>query len=79
MLILRRLSGESIVLTIPPSDEPRRAIVRVGTRRGQRIAIGIDAPADILALRAELEHDGDGGGDDGGDGDPAPEPMGAAA
>jgi len=51
MLVLTRREGESIVLSIPGSDEI--IAVRV-VRTGTQVKLGIDAPQEVEILREEL-------------------------
>ena len=51
MLNLTRRPGESILISIPSSDE--QIEVRV-MRAGAQVSLGIDAPKDVVILREEL-------------------------
>lgn len=57
MLALGRREGESIIVNVPPSKEPRQ--IRVTLVRHARFAwsqsrIGIEAPAEMNIVREEL-------------------------
>jgi carbon storage regulator len=54
MLILTRREGESIILSIPGSDQ--QIEVRV-METGSQVKLGIDAPREVVVLRKELSDD----------------------
>lgn len=55
MLILTRREGESIILSIPGSDQ--QIEVRV-METGSQVKLGIDAPREVVVLRKELSDAG---------------------
>ena len=56
MLVLTRKSGEKLIVTIPPSAEPREVeITLFETRSGGRARLGIEADRDIGVHRANPE------------------------
>lgn len=58
MLILGRRVGESIVLTVPPSDQPTRIVLTVASIKEKGMRLGIEAPRVVDVLRSELEKRG---------------------
>jgi carbon storage regulator len=54
MLILTRREGESIIISIPGSDQ--QIEVRV-METGSQVKLGIDAPREVVVLRKELSDD----------------------
>ena len=58
MLILTRRQGESVLISIPDSDE--QIEVRV-MQSGTQVSLGIAAPKNIVILREELLMEPDGG------------------
>ena len=51
MLILTRREGQSIVISLPGTDDTLE--VRV-MKAGVQVSLGIDAPREVEVLRAEL-------------------------
>jgi carbon storage regulator CsrA len=51
MLILKRREGESIVISLPGSEDSIE--VRV-MKAGAQVSLGIDAPREVKVLREEL-------------------------
>ncbi len=54
MLVISRLDGEEIILTIPtPEGEKQITLKLISARRGHA-RIGIQAPQEIVVMRREL-------------------------
>lgn len=55
MLTLKRVLGESIVITVPPSDREQKVYLHLLSLCGRHAArIGIDADPAVKILRTEL-------------------------
>lgn len=58
MLCLSRMTGESIIVTVPPSDKEQIIEVMPKYLRGARVGIAIGAERHISILRKELKERG---------------------
>lgn len=55
MLVVKRKTGQRIVIKVPPSDQEQLIeVAQAGTRR-QPFKIGVEAPEQIKIVRKELE------------------------
>ena len=56
MLVLSRCKGESIILTVPPSDKPTEIVVMLVRNRvgNSKCRLGFDAPREVHIVREEL-------------------------
>ena len=54
MLALSRKENESLILTIPPSDQERTVIITVVEQKGCRVKLATEAPREIEIHRLEV-------------------------
>lgn len=54
MLVLSRKKDETIILRVPGKGDINLTVVRIDN--SNRVRLGIEAPADVVVLRSELDN-----------------------
>lgn len=54
MLVISRLDGEEIVLTLPTPEGEKQIVLKLLSSRRGHARIGVDAPQEVVVKRREL-------------------------
>ena len=61
-LTLTRKQHERVIVTVPPSSERTRIVLEVALIAGERVRLAVEAPAEVIVNREEIEAQKAGGG-----------------